>query len=129
MAKKKALGEPVDRTTEWRRNNPKKYAAAVKRWKEDGRAKSRQLKYRHGITIEQYDTQLVAQGGVCPICALAGVVDPKETDFVVDHNHQTGQRRAIICRSHNFLLGLAHDNPLELAAAYHYLMHYQRGAI
>lgn len=125
MAAKKGPGESVHRSTEWRRKNPEKRAASEKRWKDDGRAQSRQLKYRYGITKEQYDAQLVAQGGVCPICALAGTVKPDEKDFCLDHNHKTGKPRALICRPHNFLLGLAHDNPAELAAAYHYLKHYE----
>ncbi len=125
MAKKKAPGEPVHRSTEWIRKNPEKRAASERRWKEDGRNQSRQLKYRYGITKEQYDAQLISQGGVCPICALAGTVKPDEKELCVDHNHKTGKLRALVCRTHNFMLGMAHDNPAELVAAFHYLKHYE----
>jgi len=60
------------------------------------------LKHRYGITVEQYEFMLQAQGGVCKIC---GEVDKAGTKLAVDHCHETGDVRALLCRSCNNTLG------------------------
>lgn len=121
-----AKANPIpNRTTVWARKNPERMAANRKRWKEEGRTNARTLKYRYGMTNENYDTMLAAQGGVCSICALAGTVKEEKHALCVDHDHKTGAVRGLVCRAHNFLLGFAHDNLTEISAAYYYLKHYQ----
>ena len=82
-------------------------------------------KYRYGISKEQYDALLAAQGGVCSICALAGTVKKEKRSLCVDHDHKTGKIRGLLCHAHNFLVGYAHDSLPELSAAYHYLKHHK----
>ncbi|MFF7299132.1 endonuclease domain-containing protein [Streptomyces sp. NPDC008265] len=56
---------------------------------------------------------IVAQGGVCVICRIA----PAEH---VDHDHQTGKVRGVLCFSCNAALGQFKDRPdvMRRAAAY-----------
>ena len=80
------------------------------------RWRSREIKY--GITREAYDAMYVAQEGRCKIC---GGTDSNEVaDFVVDHDHKTGQVRGLLCPRCNHMLGHAKDSPeiLEKGAAY-----------
>lgn len=77
------------------------------------------LKRTYGITIEEYEEMLAAQGGKCAICpATEGASD--RLSFCVDHNHVTGKRRKLLCVSCNFRVrNLGDDLDLfELTVAY-----------
>lgn len=87
--------------------------------------KSRLLRHVYRITLEQYESLLENQGGVCAICK-------KDTDaefFCVDHDHSCcpGRRscgkcvRGLLCRPCNSMLGQAEDSPETLEEAARYL--------
>jgi hypothetical protein len=60
------------------------------------------LKATYGITPEQYDEMLSAQGGTCAICAAP----PRPSRrLAVDHDHQTGKIRGLLCGLCNVSLG------------------------
>jgi hypothetical protein len=64
-----------------------------------------QLKALYGITPEQYDSMLAAQGGHCALCpAVRG--DRRCARLHVDHNHVTGKVRGLLCRDCNTGLGI-----------------------
>jgi hypothetical protein len=71
------------------------------------------LKRSYGITEAQRDEMIAAQSGVCVICQSA----PAEH---VDHDHQTGKVRGVLCFSCNAALGQFKDRPdvIRRAAAY-----------
>jgi len=48
---------------------------------------------KYGITLEMYNTMLNAQSGVCKVCSAR----PKRKRLSVDHNHQTGKVRGLLC--------------------------------
>lgn len=56
------------------------------------------IKTRYGMTREQYDALLEAQGGVCAICRAAV---PQH----IDHDHATGAVRGLLCHGCNVRLG------------------------
>jgi hypothetical protein len=74
------------------------------------------IKRKFGIAPEVYAALLLAQGGVCAICG--GVDD--ERRLAVDHDHETGAVRGLLCRRCNQAIGAMKDNPdlLRDAAAY-----------
>lgn len=114
----------------WRDKNKDKVNAARrdkwrsdKEWREAQLEKRRgrdqrhtQLKTHYGITKAQYDEMLLAQGGKCAICS----VDPKET-LCVDHCHDSGRVRALLCRSCNTGLGCFKDDLSLFGLAIRYL--------
>lgn len=55
------------------------------------------LRKAYGLTPEQYDDMLRAQGGVCAICKKP----PKGNRLHVDHCHETGRIRGLLCVSCN----------------------------
>lgn len=57
----------------------------------------------YGITPEQYDMMLAAQGGGCAICHQ---VQRGKRKMAVDHCHETGRVRAILCYGCNRWLGI-----------------------
>jgi hypothetical protein len=71
------------------------------------------LRNKYGITIEEYDTLLLAQGGVCGICKQP----PSERYLAVDHDHETGEVRGLLCIGCNVALGLFEDGALFSAAS------------
>jgi hypothetical protein len=91
----------------WYRTNAK-YVAAQKR---------RHLMARYGITVDHYDAMLVSQRGLCAICRQP--VGAKT--FNVDHCHETGVVRGLLCHLCNRGLGLFRDNPNLLVEAIKYL--------
>lgn len=73
---------------------------------------------RYGLTAEAYEAMLAAQGGVCAIC---GGVDAKGRRLSVDHDHESGVVRALLCGGCNVALGFMRDDPTLLRAAADYL--------
>ena len=75
------------------------------------------LESKYGITIKEYNTLLDAQDGVCAICF--GV--EKNKKLSVDHNHDTGEVRGLLCHKCNSGIGLLGDKVDALQRAIDYL--------
>jgi hypothetical protein len=79
---------------------------------------------RYGITREQYEEMWTRQGGRCAICNRLGSEVHARGKAVlrlaVDHDHETGVVRGLLCNGCNLGLGGFDDDPeaLERAAAY-----------
>lgn len=81
------------------------------------KAKDRRLRARYGITLEQFEAILEAQGGVCAVCKMGDKV------FCVDHNHKTLKIRGIICLNCNLrVIGGARDKDHLLVNAADYVL-------
>ena len=78
---------------------------------------SKRIQYKYSLTKAERSALLAAQGGVCAICG--GVEDGKV--LVVDHCHDTGRVRGLLCNYCNAGLGFFKDNPTSLQAAIRYL--------
>lgn len=75
------------------------------------------IKSRYGITVETYEKMLVDQGGVCAICKKACNTGKR---LSVDHDHDTGKVRGILCQRCN--RGIGHFKSIEdLESAVSYL--------
>jgi hypothetical protein len=82
------------------------------------RAASARLK-RFGLTQEGFDSLLVEQGGGCAICGSTKAGG--RGGFAVDHCHETGRVRGLLCANCNNGLGRFKDDPVRLYAAIDYL--------
>lgn len=72
----------------------------------------------YGLSTGEYDAMLARQDGRCAICHLR----PRSKRLAVDHDHNTGRVRGLLCGSCNRrLLGAAHDDPAILRRALEYL--------
>lgn len=67
------------------------------------------LKRLYNITPQEYDIMLELQGSVCIICGKT----PKENGkrLAVDHDHETGKIRDLLCDGCNKALGYLNDSP------------------
>lgn len=106
---------------QWHRDNPDKRAIIEARRKPRTYEQRRDavLRREYGITLEQYNELLSAQGGRCAICRADAPGRGKT--FVVDHCHASGRVRGLLCNGCNVGLGHFRDDPESLAAAILYL--------
>ena len=78
----------------------------------------RKLRKLYNMTPADYDFLLEKQGGVCAIC---GKEPTKKRKLHVDHDHQTGGIRGLLCFRCNFGLTYFSENHLILQNASNYL--------
>lgn len=99
---------------EYLRDHRKAFSAVWKDW---------DLTRRFGISLVDYEDMFEAQGGKCAIC------DQPETQkrngvvkaLAVDHNHETGKVRGLLCTDCNTGIGNLKDSLDVLKAAIAYL--------
>ena len=92
------------------------------------RARKRELSRRrheqhvgdtYGITGDEYEALYIAQEGVCAICQRA---TGKRRRLAVDHDHDTGYVRGLLCKTCNYkVLGHLRDDTEALQRAIDYL--------
>lgn len=93
----------------WVASNPDKYDAMLRKSK---------LKALYGITPEDYQAMLEQQNHACAICKKKCRSGYR---LSVDHDHETGQVRGLLCRACNQVLGLAGESVAILEGAISYL--------
>jgi len=83
--------------------------------------RNKHLKYKYGITLEEYNSILDKQGGACKLCSLTDHTHGRGNVLYVDHCHTTGKVRGILCHNCNSGLGHFKDNIELLKKAIDYL--------
>ena len=81
------------------------------------RAQARDREF--GLIPGEYDSLLRRQGDVCAICHQPESLPNRS--LCVDHDHNTGTVRGLLCMCCNRLVGQAGDDPERLVAAAAYL--------
>ena len=79
----------------------------------------RELHY--GVTNEEYIALLDSQQGCCAICESPKPSSGRYKHFCVDHDHNTGRIRGLLCMNCNITLGRLRDDPEVLRKAADYL--------
>jgi len=87
------------RRANWKRNSPEKYTVSHRK---------SLLKKRYGVTLKQYDKMFDEQGGGCAIC---GGINKSGYRLAVDHDHNTGRIRALLCQNCNRKIGEMESDP------------------
>lgn len=104
-----------DKAKLWR-DDPAKYEA----WKNTNHKRSTMRSF--GMTSDEYDYLYTD-----PVCAGCGVKrssmhgSDKNARLVVDHNHETGKVRGLLCHDCNRTIATAHDDPEILRGLATYL--------
>lgn len=81
----------------------------------------RTLKSKYNLEENSFSEMMNYQRGCCKICGES-LYDPlKDVQLSVDHNHETGEVRGLLCFNCNILLGAARDNITILEEAIKYL--------
>ena len=102
--------EMVAKMKDWKAKNPE-------RWIELNRRSD--LKKKYGLTTDEYQSLCSSQGNVCAICGMPQN-SKRGPNLSVDHCHETGKIRALLCVKCNTGLGMFKDDPrlMERAAEY-----------
>lgn len=66
------------------------------------------------LSVEQWDEMMLKQGGMCAIC-------DEESKLGVDHDHVTGNVRALLCNQCNSAIGLLNESPTTIRKAAGYI--------
>jgi hypothetical protein len=84
----------------------------------------------YGITENQYRNMLKTQKDKCSICQSEGfLMGPNhKVKLVVDHCHETGNVRELLCHNCNRGLGLFQDNEASLNKAIEYLKKHNKSS-
>lgn len=89
------------------KENPEKY-------RKDNRERTKlyNLKNVYNITLEDYNRMLQEQNGVCKVCGKIEVIANQfgPRSLCVDHDHDTGQIRGLLCNRCNRVLGMVKDD-------------------
>lgn len=80
------------------------------------------LKTVYGITPKDRALMFTEQDGLCGICRKQPIFKKDGLDnFYIDHNHQTGKIRGLLCNSCNRVLGIFKDDISLFKSAISYL--------
>lgn len=83
--------------------------------------RDRYLKRTYGISENEYNAMLLSQNNACLLCKTEFSDGWGANAPVVDHCHNTGKVRGILCNECNRGLGYFHDNKETLMNAIKYL--------
>ncbi len=100
--------ERLEYQRRYREENREQYLATNRDW---------HLRTKFGINLEEYERCVRDQDGCCAICDEPQTGDRK---LAVDHDHETGEVRALLCTRCNVAIGLLRDDPVlaERVAGY-----------
>lgn len=116
----------IERAQKWRDLNPDKYEAWKRRNREENRerlaASNRRghLRRKYGLTVEEFEFLRIAQDDRCAICN-----EPDPAGLHIDHDHETGLIRGLLCGKCNKAIGLLREEPALFDAASRYLQRTQ----
>lgn len=110
----------IERVKSWQEANKDRYNEKQRRYREANKDRMRDgyLRRTFGITLADYGRMLGDQNGGCAIC---GSPEPEGSSLHVDHDHDTGQVRALLCFQCNNALGLLEEDPERIATLLEYL--------
>jgi outer membrane phospholipase A len=117
-----------NRLKEWRKNNPDKVKAQQDRRKEKAKKwmdnhfdhrKNRGLINKYGISLNEYNQMLIQQNYSCAICNTHQ--NEMKRSLAVDHNHETGKNRKLLCNKCNTAIGLLKEDIQIITSMISYL--------
>jgi hypothetical protein len=123
-AKRKRYAEDAEykarvraRNDKYAADNKEKLSAVNKVWRDahPGWNKKAQLKRNYGMTVEEFNAMLLLQDSKCAVC------DKTMKQPCVDHDHDTGKVRALLCHQCNTALGLLDEDPNRMIALASYI--------
>ena len=101
------------------------YHKDKKRWqcrvKRNEEKRSEWLKVEYGISWDEREEIFEQQGRACAICQTTLQSRAGHEGAVVDHDHETGAIRGLLCSKCNRGLGCFKDDSILLRAAIEYL--------
>jgi len=89
----------------WKNENRERVNELARKRYDPEKARESDLKRIYGLTLEEYNSMMLKQGGKCCICG-----GKEKKALHVDHDHITGKVRGLLCRRCNVVLGFVEEN-------------------
>lgn len=108
-----------EKSRAWRLANPERHKAKLREiyYRDPSKARRSALKKKYGLSWDQYQSMISSQSGACGICGKP----PSDGILRVDHNHETGVVRGLLCDTCNRAIGLLKDCQRVLRSAADYV--------
>lgn len=100
--------------------NPERAKESMRRWREKNPEINKAIKAKSSFGISRED-----YFNLDKVCVICGAKD----NLCIDHSHQSGRIRGMLCHSCNKGLGFFKDNPVLLTRASDYLLGYAKADI
>ena len=83
----------------------------------------RNLKQRYGLTVPDREKLLIEQNGKCKLCSKQIIFDgtAKQYSACIDHDHETGKVRGVLCGNCNTWLGYFENKKISFEEMQKYL--------
>ena len=117
----------VEINRQYRLSNKEKIALYNK-WYNDKHPEKRITNHylsKYNITLEEYDKLLEKQDYRCIICGSVGSGRVKYKRLCVDHNHETGQVRGLLCHKCNMAIGYVKEDPQIIINMLNYMNYWK----
>ncbi len=112
--------------SEFWKHGRENYCKACKKLKRNPEVYKRAyLKHFYNLPLEKYNKMFEEQNGCCAICN--GHQSTFKKALHVDHDHETGKIRGLLCNSCNKGIGFLLDDSKILLSASQYLKSYENG--
>jgi len=95
------------------RNNVSKYRYS------NGDSYAIRLQKLYGLSVDEYEQMYSDANGCCQVCGISEQENNKR--LAVDHNHNTGKVRGLLCGKCNTALGQLDDSLVKISSLYSYL--------
>jgi hypothetical protein len=94
--------------------------ARIYRKENKEKVRDTQYRYTYGISLQEYNELAQEQNNCCAICGIHAK-HTHNSKLVVDHDHDTGEVRGLLCSKCNKGIGLLQDNSDFCNSAAEYL--------
>ena len=100
------------RGRKWAMDNPERTKILSKRSTERRKPVNfiTNLKVKYGLSKIDFDSMLKTQNNKCKICNIEFKVINWRRNFAIDHNHETGKVRGLLCSTCNTGIGLLKES-------------------
>jgi len=85
------------------------------------RDRANRIKYSYGVSVKEIENMAISQHYKCAICKKQCPKLLYKGQLFIDHDHNTGKVRGLLCNDCNLFLGRAFDNINILQNAIDYL--------
>ncbi|MBP7118572.1 endonuclease VII domain-containing protein [Candidatus Woesebacteria bacterium] len=112
----------TDRNKEYYNKNKDSIRSYQKKWNENNKFKRQEkdIKRKYNLSLEEFNILFNKQNKSCAIC-LIKLPDGFHSNKNVDHDHETGKVRGLLCNKCNMGISLFGDSKIVLANAITYL--------
>lgn len=88
-----------------------------------GKVDAARLRRVYDMSVDELEEMFIQQSGRCAICFKREDDSPQRLDL--DHDHETGRVRALLCRQCNTALGLFKEDIQVMLQAIRYIKRYK----